>query len=135
MWRKNLGIEVALTSQEYRVWNDSLQKGDYQISYNNWIADYLDPSTFIDLMVTNGGNNQTGWSNPEYDRLDGVAAGTADNKVRFECFQECEDILARECPVVPVFIDTGNRLVRPEVKGWYDNPLDVHPLNAVHLEP
>jgi oligopeptide transport system substrate-binding protein len=135
MWRKNLGIEVALTSQEYRVWNDSLQKGDYQISYNNWIADYLDPSTFIDLMVTNGGNNQTGWSSPEYDRLDGLAAATADNTVRFECFQKCEDILGRECPIVPLFIDTGNRLVRPEVKGWYDNPLDVHPLNGVHLEP
>jgi oligopeptide transport system substrate-binding protein len=135
MWRKNLGIEMTLTSQEFRVWADSLQKGDYTVSYNVWIADYLDPSTFIDLMVTNSSNNTTGWSNPEYDRLDGVAAATADNAKRFECFQACEELLSGECPIIPLFFNTGNRLVRTEVRGWYDNPLDVHPLGAVYLEP
>ena len=135
MWRKNLGIETTLTSQEFGVWADSVQKGSYTVSYNVWIADYLDPSTFMDLMVTNGSNNTTGWSNPEYDRLVGVAAGTADKAKRFECFQACEGLLSSECPIIPLFINTGNRLVRTEVKGWYDNPLDVHPLGAIYLEP
>jgi oligopeptide transport system substrate-binding protein len=40
-----------------------------------WIGDYVDPKTFLDLWVTNGGNNQTGWSNAAYDQL---IRGTAD---------------------------------------------------------
>jgi oligopeptide transport system substrate-binding protein len=135
MWRKNLGIEVTLTNQEFKVWADTLQQGNYLISFNDWIADYFDPSTFIDLMVTNGGNNNTGWGNAAYDRLDGLAASTPDNGRRFGYFQNCEAILARECPIIPVFFEAGNRLVRPEVKGWYDNPLDIHPLNSVYLSP
>jgi oligopeptide transport system substrate-binding protein len=133
MWRKNLGIEVTLTNQEFKVWADTLQQGNYVISFNDWVADYFDPSTFIDLMITNGGNNNTGWGNAAYDRLDGLAAGTPDNGKRFRYFQDCEAILARECPIIPVFFEAGNRLVRPEVKGWYDNPLDIHPLNSVCL--
>ena len=133
MWRKNLGIEVTLTNQEFKVWADTLQQGNYLVSYNDWVADYFDPSTFIDLMITNGGNNNTGWGNAAYDRLDGLAASTPDNGRRFGYFQDCEAILARECPIIPVFFEAGNRLVRPEVKGWYDNPLDIHPLNSVYL--
>jgi oligopeptide transport system substrate-binding protein len=133
MWLKNLGIEITLTNQEFKVWASSIQQGNYLISFNDWIGDYFDPSTFIDLMITNGGNNNTGWGSPDYDRLDGLAASTADNGKRFEYFQDCEAILARECPIIPVFFEAGNRLVRPEVKGWYDNPFDIHPLNSVYL--
>lgn len=133
MWLKNLGIEVTLTNQEFKVWADTLQQGNYMISFNDWVADYFDPSTFIDLMITKGGNNSTGWGNADYDRLDGLAANTPDNVRRFGYFQDCEAILARECPIIPVFFEAGNRLVRPDVKGWYDNPLDVHPLNSVYL--
>jgi oligopeptide transport system substrate-binding protein len=133
MWRKNLGIEITLTNQEFKIWAETLQQGNYLISFNDWVADYFDPSTFVDLMIANGGNNNTGWSNAEYDRLDGLAASTPDNGKRFEYFQGCEAILARECPIIPIFFEAGNRLVRPEVKGWYDNPLDIHPLNSVYL--
>jgi oligopeptide transport system substrate-binding protein len=34
-----------------------------------WIGDYTDPNTFLDMWITNGGQNQTGWSSPLYDRL------------------------------------------------------------------
>ncbi|MFQ5845554.1 MAG: hypothetical protein ACE5JG_11270, partial [Planctomycetota bacterium] len=34
-----------------------------------WIGDYLDPNTFLDMWITNGGNNQTGYSSPLYDQL------------------------------------------------------------------
>ncbi len=47
----------------------------YQICQFAWIGDYPDPNTFLDMMVTGGGNNETGWSNPEYDRL--IAGGSA----------------------------------------------------------
>jgi oligopeptide transport system substrate-binding protein len=47
---------------------------DYDIARAGWIGDYEDPNTFLNMWVTNGGNNQTGWGNPAYDRLIAAAA-------------------------------------------------------------
>ncbi len=41
----------------------------YDIAFGGWIGDYLDPLTFLDMWVKDGGNNRTGWSNDEYEKL------------------------------------------------------------------
>ncbi len=61
---------------------------------------------------------------------------TADNAKRYEYFQECEAILARESPAdSPSTSTSATSWSGPEVKGWYDNLLDIHPLNGVYLAP
>ncbi|MEY4941590.1 MAG: hypothetical protein RIQ93_3325 [Verrucomicrobiota bacterium] len=134
MWRKNLGIDIGLYNQEAKVWSDSMRQMNYQIARYAWIGDYLDPSTFLDLMAKGNGNNQTGWSNAEYDRLIELARTTADNSKRFEYFQRCEEILVDEAPFAPIYFYQRNYLKRPEVKGWHSNLLDIHPLKGVYLE-
>jgi oligopeptide transport system substrate-binding protein len=61
-------------NQEWQSYLATTQAGDYQLSRAGWIGDYVDPNTFLDLWVTNGGNNQTGWGDPLYDRLIRAAA-------------------------------------------------------------
>jgi oligopeptide transport system substrate-binding protein len=135
MWRRNLGIEITLFNQEARVWNDTMRQMNYQIARYAWGGDYLDPSTFLDTMTTGNGNNQTGWSNAEYDRLIDLARQTADNAKRYEYFQRCEEILVQESPLAYVYFYMRNNLQRPEVKGFYGNLLDLHPLKGVYLDP
>jgi oligopeptide transport system substrate-binding protein len=134
MWKRNLGIDIGLYNQEAKVWTDSMRTLNYQIGRFAWVGDYLDPSTFLDIMTTGNGNNQTGWGNAEYDRLIDAARNTADTAKRYEYYQRCEEILAEECPFAPLYFYTRNNLVRPEVKGWYGNLLDDHPLKGVYLE-
>ena len=50
---------------------------DYDIARSGWIGDYMDPNTFLDLFVTDGGNNRTGWSNSDFDALIAAAANSA----------------------------------------------------------
>ena len=70
MWRKNLGVAVTLTGQEWKVYLDSMQTGHYQIARAGWIADYLDPHVFLEIYGTGNGNNYTRWSKPRgTDRL------------------------------------------------------------------
>ena len=135
MWRKNLGIEIGIYNQEGKVWNDSMRRLDYSIARFAWSGDYLDPSTFLDIMASDSGNNQTGWKNAEYDRLLDMARQTADTFRRYAYFQRCEEILARECPFAPIYYYVRLYLRRPEVKGWYGNLLDFHPLTGVFLDP
>jgi oligopeptide transport system substrate-binding protein len=135
MWRTGLGVDISLHNQEAKVQTESMRAGQYEIGRYAWIGDYLDPSTFLELMITGGGNNQTGWSNAEYDRLIADANATADTAKRYAAYQRCEDILAQECPIAPIYFYVRNNLVRPEVKGWYGNLLDMHPLKGVYLDP
>ena len=134
MWRKGLGIEIGVYNQESKVWASSMRALNYSIARFAWIGDYLDASTFLDIMASDSGNNQTGWKNAEYDRMLELARTTADPAKRFAAFQRCEEILAEECPVAPIYFYSRNNLRLPTVKGWYGNLLDFHPLKGVYLD-
>ncbi|MEZ6007578.1 MAG: ABC transporter substrate-binding protein [Planctomycetota bacterium] len=67
--KRNLGLDVLPLNKEWQTYQADTMALDYEIARAGWIGDYLDPNTFLDMWVTNGGNNQTGWSDPRYDRL------------------------------------------------------------------
>lgn len=72
--RRNLGIEARAYNQEWQAYQASVLAGDYDLARAGWIGDYLDPNSFLDLWVAGGGNNQTGWGDPRYDRWIRAAA-------------------------------------------------------------
>ena len=113
---------------------DTMREMNYQVGRYAWFGDYLDPNTFMTLMISGGGNNQTGWSNPEYDRLIALAAKTADPATRMKVFQQAEGILMDEVPIFPIYFYTRVILRRPEVQGWYSNLLDIHNAKGVYLK-
>jgi oligopeptide transport system substrate-binding protein len=135
MLKKNLGINVTLLNQEWKVYLDSQKTLNYQMSRSAWIADYNDPNTFLDMFVTNGGNNETGWSNKTYDSLIAAAEKEQNVKKRMAIFQKAENILLDEAPVLPIYIYKRNLLKSPQVAGWYPNVEDIHPLKYVSINP
>jgi len=72
--RRNLNIDVAAYNQEWQSYLESERSLNYDVSRGGWVGDYEDPNTFLDIWVTNGGNNKTGWGNLVYDRLIEAAA-------------------------------------------------------------
>jgi len=134
MWKKHLGIDAQLVNQEWKVYLDSQRQLNYQVCRGSWIGDYPDPNSFLDMWVTGGGNNETGFSNAEYDRLIREAGMTADPKARMEIFHKAEVLLMDEMPIIPIYFYTKNFLMKPNVKGWYSNILDDHPWKFVYLE-
>ena len=134
MWKKNLGIDARLLNQEWKVYLDSKKTGNYQVARYGWIGDYPDPNSFLDMWLTGGGNNDSKWSNPEYDRLIREAGRTADLAKRLEVFQQAEAILLNEMPVIPIYFYTRVYAIHPSVKGWYPTILDNHPWHKVWLE-
>ncbi len=135
MWKKHLGISVGLYNQEGKVWSDTMRQQNYQIARTAWGGDYVDPSTFLEVFLSDSGNNHTGWKNAEYDRLVIEAKSTADQARRYELFQRAEEILQQEMPIAPIYFYVRNTLRVPSVKGWYGNPLDNIPLKGVYLQP
>ncbi len=72
--KKTLGMDVKALNQEWQMYQANTLAMEYDIARAGWIGDYLDPNTFLDLWITNGGNNQTGWSNSLFDNLIANAA-------------------------------------------------------------
>jgi oligopeptide transport system substrate-binding protein len=134
MWRVNLGIETRIVNQEWKVYLDTQIKLDYCVSRSGWIGDYNDPFTFLGIMTADGGNNNTGFKNADYDRLIGQAAATVNPAERMEFFQQAEAILLDEAPVAPIYFYTRIYLKQPSVKGWYPNILDVHMPKFIYLD-
>lgn len=135
MWLTGLGIKIELVNMDWKVYLAQTQSGNYDIARAIWIGDYLDPNTFLNLWVTGGGNNRSGWSNTEYDRCIRDAANTDDNDRRFEYFQRAERILMQESPIMPIYFMRSKSLITPSVKGWQSNILDHHPYKYISLTP
>ena len=102
-WRQNLGIEVTINPMQATQVNSNRQNGNFVMSISGWSPDYNDPMTFLDLWVTGGGNNDTNWSNAEYDQLIADATVEKDENARQEMFYKCEQILFDEYPIIPCY--------------------------------
>jgi len=134
MWRNGLNIDVGLFNQEFKVYLQSMTNQDYDVAWSAWVGDYADPMTFLDMMVTDGGNNRTGWGNPEYDRLVEEVQTVLDPAKRSALFKQMEEILGEEVPIIPLYYYTSIYAKNPEVNGYYPTLLDIHPLQHVWLE-
>ena len=124
-----IGINIELANQEWAVFLNTRQQGGYEIARQGWIGDYSDPMTFLDLFVTGGGNNDSGYSNPEYDALIAAAKVETDPDKRKEQLREAEDILMDDMPILPIYYYTT-------VMGWNENVkgIQVSVLGTVYLQ-
>ncbi len=135
MWKQNLGVNVTLFNQEWKVYLDTMRNMQFQLGRQGWIGDYNDPNTFLDLMVSDNGNNRSGWANKAYDALLEKASREPNAKKRMEYFAQAEDMILDELPVLPIYIYTRNYLKSPDVRGWDNNVQDIHPLKYVSVQP
>jgi len=135
MWKKNLGVQVMVTNQEWKVYWDSLDKHDFQVARESWSGDYPDPLTFLDLFVSGGSNNAADYRNPQYDKLIAEAQQGLDPKQRMRRLHDAEKILLEDAVIAPVFFQTNPVLLRPQVKGVVRSILGVPYLKEAYLEP
>ena len=133
MWVRELGVHITIAQLEQRTLYHNQRTKNYTIAFSGWIADYADPSTFLDTLVTDNGSNYAGWSDPAYDRLIAAAGRTADNARRYELFQQAEAILLDQAPLIPLFTGEQTYLVRPEVRNWHPSPLGFMDFRKVWL--
>ena len=136
MWHETLSIQVKLRQAENKVYLAAQSALDYHVTRSSWIGDYNDPNTFLDMFMTQNGNNRTGWSNAGYDRLIRLANATTDPPKRNALFREAETILiADELPIFPLFFYVGINIYHPDrIGGIHPNILDIHPISAIYAK-
>jgi oligopeptide transport system substrate-binding protein len=134
MWRENLGLKVSLRPEEWKAYQESEQQLNYDVVRAGWIGDYLDPLTFLEIFRTDGDNNQTGWSNPQYDTLLANAKQNADAKARMQQLHDAEKVLMTEMPVMPIYYYNLKYTAKPYVKGVIHSPLGLVDFKTATIE-
>lgn len=132
-WRQVLGIEVTVNSMITKQGSQNRKTGNYVMSITGWGPDYNDPNTFLDLWVTDGGNNQTGFSNERYDELIDLAAKETDLEKRESYFIECEQIIADQLPIGPAFWSAPSYACSDKIKGGMHRST-FQDINAVYVK-
>jgi oligopeptide transport system substrate-binding protein len=136
MWKTHLGLEnVSINNQEWKVFQQTLKDLNFDVARSGWIGDFIDPTTFLDLMRSDDTNNETGWRNEEYDRLIQEAKNTPDLNLRDQKLHQAEEILLDFMPIIPIYWYARVFLLHPDVKNWNPLLLDNHSYKHIDLVP
>jgi oligopeptide transport system substrate-binding protein len=103
MWTRTLGVPCALRPRDARGFRDALKRGDFMVARGGWYGDYRDPTTWLELSRSGDGNNDRGYSNPEFDRLLDRAADQLDPAERLATLAQAERMLVEsDLPMLPI---------------------------------
>jgi oligopeptide transport system substrate-binding protein len=134
MWKQTLGVETALTDEEYKVFLQSRRdKSRWDVARLGWNADFNDASNFLDTFRAHSANNDPGYENPSFDALADQAAATSDLEKRRHLLENAERVMLDDYPVVPLYFFVSKALVRPYVHGFAPSPLNHVPSKALTL--
>lgn len=127
MWKQILGVQVSLLNEEWKVFlQNRKQKKVTQVFRAGWIGDYADPYTFLSLLHSDHGINDSGYRNPTYDRLLETISTLPAGPRRDRAMADAEAILLADHPVLPLFHYVSRSLVKPWVTGYQANIMDHH---------
>ncbi|WP_340013801.1 peptide ABC transporter substrate-binding protein [Paenibacillus sp. FSL K6-1318] len=118
MWKKNLGVDVKTENQEWGVFLENRQNQNFQVARAGWSADYNDPYNFLEMWTTGNTNNDSKFSNEQYDKDVKDTVKSADPAARMAAFADAEKILIQdEMGVMPIYYYTNVSLTKPYLKG------------------
>ncbi len=99
-----INVQLVVRSTDYNRFQDKLRKGDTQMFYFGWNADYPDPENFLFLLdsvqakVSNSGENAANYSNPEYDKLFDQMKNMENSPARQAIIDRMLEILRHDSP-------------------------------------
>jgi len=136
MWKEELNLDVTLANQEWKVYLDTQDNFDFDVSRAGWIGDYVDPMTFLDLGTSANGSNTAAFYDDHYDDLifNYVPAATTPEE-RLARFYEAETYLMEQMPFAPIYTYATRYLLHPSVKGLPANLRQYIDYREITLEP
>jgi len=125
IWKKNLGVDVKLENQEWKTFLDSRHQGTFDVARAGWCADYNEPTSFLNTMLSDSSNNTAHYKSAEFDKLIGDTLKATSEEQRSELYTKAEQQLDKDSAIVPVYYYVNARLVKPWVGGYTGkDPMD-----------
>lgn len=135
MWERELGVDGRVEGMEGKTFLELKHDVNFVICRAGWYGDYGDPTTFLEMFETGNGNNDSGYSDPEYDRMLAEADAELDPQRRLEKLADVERYLVNEgLPLLPIYHDVTVCAFDPDkVKNLYLTPRMMTMLHVVEV--
>ena len=130
IWKKNLGANVKLENQEWKTFLDTRHQGNYDVSRAGWCADYNEPTSFLNMVLSDSSNNTVHYKSPAFDKLIADTLKVTDEAQRSELYSKAEQQLDKDSAIVPVYYYVNARLVKPWVGGYSGKD----PMDNIHVK-
>ncbi|MBQ7264281.1 MAG: peptide ABC transporter substrate-binding protein, partial [Synergistaceae bacterium] len=124
MWKQNLGVDVELANEEWKVFIDTRMQKDFDIARHAYILDFFDAGNLLELWQTGVPENVADWSDAEYDALVRSSLRQMDHAERMKELHAAEDILMRDLPVLPIYFYVTPYMQSARVTGIYQSPFN-----------
>ncbi|MEW5289199.1 oligopeptide ABC transporter substrate-binding protein OppA [Erwinia papayae] len=118
IWKKNLGVNIKLNNQEWKTFLDTRHQGTFDVARAAWCADYNEPTSFLNTMLTGSSNNTSHYASPEFDKVMAAAGQASDEKSRSDLYAKAEQVLDKDSVIAPVYYYVNARLVKTYVGGY-----------------
>ncbi len=118
IWKKNLGVNIKLNNQEWKTFLDTRHQGNFDVSRAAWCADYNEPSSFLNTMISDSSSNTAHYKSAAFDKVMADSAKASDEKSRSDLYAKAEQILDKDSAIVPVYYYVNARLVKTYVGGY-----------------
>lgn len=115
MWKQTLGVDSTLANQEWQTFLEARGNQNYELARAGWCGDYNEASTFIDIVTTGSGYNDSKFSNADLDALM-VEAKTSDDPLPL--YTQAEQIIATELPILPVYHYASVYMLNDAIQNW-----------------
>ena len=140
---KNYGIEMTVAEQEWATFLNTRKEGNYSVARNGWLSDYNDPISFLDMWITDSGNNDSQFGRGDhasykgysyngqdnltwaesYDKIIAEVKASTDANKRFELMHDAEDILMTTGAICPIYYYTDIYMCSESIDGFFSSPL------------
>lgn len=137
------GITVKVEVQEWATFLNTRKNGEYSVARNGWLGDYNDPISFLDMWITDSGNNDTQFGRDEhkdyaaysyngqdgltwaesYDKIIAEVKASTDAATRFDLMHKAEDILMETGAICPIYYYTDIYMCSESIDGFFSTPL------------
>ena len=119
MFKTNLNINVEISSNDWAIYYESVQTGDYEVGAMGWSADYLNPMSFLPLFKTNDSTNTAFYSNSDYDALVNKVMTETDTAVAAELTLQADEIVSNDYACLPLYYKSNSYLMKDYISGVY----------------
>ena len=115
MWKTTLGVEATFANQEWQTFLDARGSQNFELARAGWCGDYNEASTFLDIVTTASGYNDSKFSSPELDALMAEAKTSEDP---LPLYIQAEQIVADQLPLIPVYHYASVYMLNDVIKNW-----------------
>ena len=119
MFKTNLNINVEISSNDWAIYYESIQTGDYEVGAMGWSADYLNPMSFLPLFKTGDSTNNAFYSNSAYDDLVNQIMMETDAAAAAELTLQADEIVSNDYVCIPLYYKSNSYLMKDYISGVY----------------